>query len=197
MACPSGRFRPSLGKNVKCAQALHPFPATWSRDSSMHPRWKWVLLDIFLQWRTSFYARLTPALSQLTRWMRVQGIIVGQRSYQKLQKSFNIGTNEATKLFNCIVRDTAIDINAEKLKCAEDCGICWTTFQNLDLWFHSWEVFVVEYDFATINMNGELIFDKKVKNRIANLDETCLSLDGSNSNRGGQPTVAYYNVRFP
>ena len=36
-----------------------------------------------------------------------------------------------------------------------------------------------------------------MKARIINMDETCLSLDGSNSNRGGRPTVTYYNVRFP
>jgi len=52
--------------------------------------------------------------------------------------------------------------------------------QNLDLWFDSWETFVVEYGFATINKD------------ILNMDETCLSLDGSNGNRGGRPTVTYY-----
>ena len=36
-----------------------------------------------------------------------------------------------------------------------------------------------------------------MKKRIANLDETCLSLDGSNSTRGGRPTTTYYDVRFP
>ena len=36
-----------------------------------------------------------------------------------------------------------------------------------------------------------------MKKRIANLDETCLSLDGSNSNRGGRLTATYYDVQFP
>ena len=36
-----------------------------------------------------------------------------------------------------------------------------------------------------------------MKARILNFDETCLSLDGSKSNRGGRPTVTYYDVRFP
>jgi hypothetical protein len=29
----------------------------------------------------------------------------------------------------------------------------------LDLWFDSWEVFLVDYGLATINTNGELLFD--------------------------------------
>ena len=42
----------------------------------------------------------------------------------------------------------------EKPNCAKDHRICWPLedLQNLDLWFDSREVFVVEYDgFATIN----------------------------------------------
>jgi hypothetical protein len=112
-------------------------------------------------------------------------------------KTFNIGTVQATGLLNRVVRDTAIDINAEKMNCAEDRRIRWTTLQNLDLWFDSWETFVVEYGFATINTDGLLHFPDEMKARIINMDETCFLLDGSNSNRGGRPTVTYYDVRFP
>ncbi len=112
-------------------------------------------------------------------------------------KTFNIGTGQATGLLNRVVRDTATDINAKKLNCAEDRRIRWTTNQNLDLWFDSWETFVVEYGFATINEDGSLNFPEKMKARIINMDETCLSLDGSNSNRGGRPTVTYHDVCFP
>jgi hypothetical protein len=76
-----------------------------------------------------------------------------------LAKTFNIGTLDATGLLNCVVRDTATDIHAVKLNCAEDRRIRWTTYQNLDLWFDSWEVFLVDYGLATINTNGELLFD--------------------------------------
>ncbi len=67
----------------------------------------------------------------------------------------------------------------------------------MDLWFDCWEVFVVDYGFATINSSNELHFEEKMKRRILNLDETCLSLDGSNGNHGGRPTVTYYDVHFP
>ena len=49
---------------------------------------------------------------------------------------------------------------------------------------------MVDYDFATVNTNEELVFD-------IDLDETCMLLDGGNSNRGGHPTVTYYDVCFP
>jgi hypothetical protein len=81
-------------------------------------------------------------------------------------------------IFNRVVRDTATDINAEKMNCAEDRCIRWTTFQNLDLWFDSWEKFVVKYGFATINPDGLLYFSDEMKARIINMDKTCLSLDG-------------------
>ena len=32
---------------------------------------------------------------------------------------------------------------------------------------------------------------------IGNFDETCLSLDGSNNNRGGRPECVIYDPRFP
>ena len=56
-------------------------------------------------------------------------------------------------------------------------------------WFDSWETFLVEYGFATINEDGSLHITEEMKARILNFDKTCFSLDGSNSNRGGRPTV--------
>ncbi len=102
-----------------------------------------------------------------------------------LAKTFNIGTIKETELFKHVVCYMATDINAAKLNCAEDCCIRWTTFQKFGSVVDSWEVFVVEYGFETINTNGELHFEEKMKKRVVNLDETCLSLGGSNSNRGG------------
>ncbi len=105
-----------------------------------------------------------------------------------LAKTFNIGTIEETELLNCIVRDTATDINAVKLSCAEDCHICWMMYQNLDLWFDtSWEVFLVNYGLATVNTNKELVFDIEMMKSIL----------GGNDNQGRHPTVTYYNVCFP
>ena len=62
-----------------------------------------------------------------------------------LAKTFNVGTLDATGLLNRVVCDKATDIRAVKLNCAEDRRIRWTTFQKLDLWFDSWELFFVDY----------------------------------------------------
>ena len=69
--------------------------------------------------------------------------------------------------------------------------ICWPTYQNLALWFDSWEAFLVDIGVATTNQTGELNIKDKMKGRILNMDETCLSFNGSNSNQG------YFDVRFP
>jgi hypothetical protein len=60
-------------------------------------------------------------------------------------KTLNVSTVQAMGILNRVIRDTATDIHADRLNCVEDQRIRWTTFQNLDLWFDSWEKFVVKY----------------------------------------------------
>ena len=50
---------------------------------------------------------------------------------------------------------------------------------------------------ATSDGDGAHIIDKEMKQQIINMDKTRLSLDGSNSNRGGHPTITYQDVCFP
>jgi hypothetical protein len=82
-----------------------------------------------------------------------------------LANTSNIGTIEATGHLNWVVRNTATDISTVKLNCAEDRRIRWTSYQNLDLWFDIWEVFLVGYGFATVNTNVELVFDIEMMKR--------------------------------
>ena len=49
---------------------------------------------------------------------------------QMLARMFNIRTLDAKELLNCVIRNTAMDINAEKLNCAEDRRVRWTTEGN-------------------------------------------------------------------
>jgi hypothetical protein len=87
-------------------------------------------------------------------------------------------------------------MDAEKLNCAEDRRVRWTTYQNLDLWFNSWEVFLIKSGFANQNANDELVFEDGASSRIINMDERCISLDGNNGNQGGRPVVMFYDKRF-
>lgn len=41
------------------------------------------------------------------------------------------------------------------------------------------------------------MFEDGALSQILNMDETCISLDGSSGNRGGRPTVTFYDKRFP
>ncbi len=67
----------------------------------------------------------------------------------------------------------------------------WTTYINLNDWFDSWERFLVSHGFAAeiTDESGtkEIIFTDDQKRRIINVDETNLSLDGSDGGRGGGP----------
>jgi hypothetical protein len=67
----------------------------------------------------------------------------------------------------------------------------WTTNTNLNDWYNSWEKFLVTYGFAAENINEdgtkEIIFTDDQKCHIINVDETNLSLDGSDGGRGGRP----------
>jgi len=112
-------------------------------------------------------------------------------------ETMNISSMAATGILNRLVRDTAENIHGDKLNCAEDRRIRWTTYQNLELWHDSWDDFLVEYGFAVLGATGTVIVKDELKGRIINIDETCLSLDGSNGNRGGRPTVTYHDIRFP
>ena len=88
-----------------------------------------------------------------------------------LVKTMGITSSEASKLLFRLLCDTAKEtMNAEKLNSAEDRHIHWTTFQNIDLWFDSWEGFLVAHGFGEINENGELVLYDFTASHILNFD---------------------------
>ena len=68
--------------------------------------------------------------------------------------------------------------------------LLWTTPENLNNWFDEWGLFCVSNGFATRTDQGEVIFSETQKRRIINIDETNLSLDGSDGGRGGRPACS-------
>jgi hypothetical protein len=73
--------------------------------------------------------------------------------------------------------------------------LIWTTYRNLDVWYENFKAGVVEYGFATAveeydeegNLISEVTFTEEQKRRIFNIDETKISLDGSDGGVGGRP----------
>lgn len=68
----------------------------------------------------------------------------------------------------------------------------WTTWDNLNLWFDTWEERMLELGFATKKENGELEWVDL--ERMINIDETALTLDEATSaGKGGRPPEVYHD----
>ena len=70
---------------------------------------------------------------------------------------------------------------------AEERRVWWTTAKNITDWFDKWEKEMLELGFAQRDDTGHFYFNSYNLQRILNIDETALSLDGSQSKRGGRP----------
>jgi hypothetical protein len=109
---------------------------------------------------------------------------------EELQKTNKI--YESGRHFNKIKVANAALLALSKEEVIELRRQIWTTHTNLNDWFDSWEVFLVSQGFAT-EITGEdgnekeVIVSEDQKRRIINVDETNLSLDGSDGGRGGRP----------
>lgn len=85
------------------------------------------------------------------------GLNVRDKMIQKLAAT--LGTSPAEKILNRIIRDTAVNMTNTKLNAAEERRVRWTTYQNLDLWFDSWERFLSDYGFGEYRDGTFVIFD--------------------------------------
>jgi hypothetical protein len=105
----------------------------------------------------------------------------------------NIEKRSAVESFvqNRLRSDAAATFKASKHFDQEARRITWTTFCNLNTWFDSFEKHCIELGFAHHEANGSIGFLHP--ERIFNLDETNVSLDGGSGNRGGRPTTTFYD----
>ena len=94
----------------------------------------------------------------------------------------------------CLLKETALTLNAGKVVKVEERQIRWTTYGNLKLWFDSWETDLLQLGFAEQDDKGTMVIPEEQMKRILNLDETCLSLDGTEGNRGGRPSVVFFDA---
>jgi hypothetical protein len=92
---------------------------------------------------------------------------------------------------------TNVSLGVSIARAVEERRLLWTTYDNLSLWFEGWETFVLAYGFATLTSDKEVHFSLEQRRRIANIDETEISLDGSTSLAGGRPSVHFYDPNLP
>jgi hypothetical protein len=131
---------------------------------------------------------------------------------QELKKTVNAVANskEGTPtrsqddtLINRLLNEMPVDImTTGKANKAEERRVAWTTYSNLNTWFDSWARHLVEFETARpvtpedVDNEGELFFFLGQKDRIINLDETNIELDGSGKNSGGRPSIQFYHRKF-
>ena len=87
-------------------------------------------------------------------------------------------------LLNHILLATAVEILSTLTKNVEERRIIWTTYNNLKSWFDNWEHDLEYLGFAKRDEEGYLYIPVEQLSCIINIDESCLSLDGSNRQRG-------------
>ena len=96
-----------------------------------------------------------------------------------------------------LLKKTAAELRCGKANNAEERRVRWTTYFNIKSWFDNWEKDLVKLGFAFTNDNGNTIIPDEQLERILNIDETCLVMDGSKCNRGGRPEVMFYSQTLP
>ena len=105
--------------------------------------------------------------------------------------------NVSMHLIDRILKETAVDILSKVCDNVEDRRVRWTTYNNLKSWFDNWARDLEDLGFAVRNELEELYIPEEQLARILNLDESCLSMDGSNGQRGGRPEAVFYSPNLP
>ena len=81
--------------------------------------------------------------------------------------------------------EIALNTDNSTAERAEERRIRWTTYRNLKMWFDNWKIDLEPLVFTYVDEHGETQIKEDKYGDIMNLDETCISLDDSQGNRGG------------
>ena len=101
------------------------------------------------------------------------------------------------KLPNRILKETAVKLLLKVTDNAKYRRVKWKNYSNLKGWFLNWEHYLEELGFACRDDYGGLIIPKEQLQRILNVDEYCLSMDGIKGRRGGRPSAVFYLQNLP
>ncbi len=136
-------------------------------------------------------------------WLRINQINADSQMNKRIEFATRIAKvlgNESPNhsLLDKILRDTAIDVLSAKSQTCEQRRVLWNTFENLNQWFNTWSETLLELGFAyRDNTTGEIMIKPEQLKNIVNIDETCLSLDGNEGQRGGRPSVFFFDPSLP
>jgi hypothetical protein len=102
------------------------------------------------------------------------------------------------KLIKRLQRELGPDINLGRAEKVEERRVKWTTFQNLTMWGDSTKEIIIELGFGRLgtpedNAAGEIYFYDGQLERIVNFDETRITLDQTDVQKGGRPSFIFYN----
>jgi hypothetical protein len=106
------------------------------------------------------------------------------------------------KLMKRLQRNFGPELSIGKSQKMEEHRIKWTTYQNLKNWGDSAKEILIELGFgrqSTVqdNVEGEIYFYNGQLDRILNFDETRITLDQTNVEKGGRPSFIFYNPNKP
>ena len=104
---------------------------------------------------------------------------------------------ESASLLNSILQATAMEILSTLNTNVEERRIIWTTYNNHKSWFDNWEHDLEDLGFSERDEEGGIYIPVEQLSRIINIDNFCLSLDGSNGQRGGHPEAVFYCPSLP
>ena len=97
------------------------------------------------------------------------------------------------RLYKGFAKDVEVISGNSKI---EERRAIWTTYNNINTWFNTLRYNLIHLGFARIKVEtdveeGELFFYPGQLNRIVNLDESGLTLDGNNSLSGGRSSTRF------
>jgi hypothetical protein len=126
-------------------------------------------------------------------------VIVWQQLLVVVNKMCGIASIDRIKenMLDRVMRSTPVSFDAIVAPPVEERRLLWTTYDNLHTWFMSFKEFCFKFEFAMPNCNGEAVFSPEMLRRIGNVDETELSLDGSETQAGGRPAMSYRDPHLP
>jgi hypothetical protein len=100
-------------------------------------------------------------------------------------------------VFDRVMKATNVSLNADVSPTVKERQVRWTTHANGLVWFMNFQTFLIEFNFARVDSNGELDINEETMWRIMNVDETKIAVDASKTRAGGRPGISFHDPHLP